>query len=36
MIFFIMLGHHTCKGPSPVIFYSDYVNVNVQFLYMYM
>ena len=30
MIFRILLGQHTCRGPSPVeVLRSDYVNVNV-------
>ena len=34
MIFRILLGQHTCRGLSLIGF--DYVNVNVQFLYMYL
>ena len=36
MIFRILLGQHTCKGPSLVGLRSDSVNANVKFLDMYM
>ena len=36
VIFRILLGQQTYRGPSLVDLHSDYVNINVQFLYMYM
>ena len=36
MIFRILLGQHTCRDSSLYVLRSDHVNVNVQFLYMYM